>query len=484
MPQMVARAIKNEIRALTGGERERGEPRASDACAAALFSDEEELPQASACGCSADGTAVDPALDSDGPSSALAARHQSAAESPARLRAGRAAAPEPGGGWLPGGPLGGPAGEGTHATLTHAALAGEHAGEQHHSDAHFAGQPLERPAEVSDCGGSLMSVDGDATGSPGARPGSPPHVQGSDSSMLSRSGSAYGGEGEAGDGRAAAAAAVCDDGGGGGVLGQKRPACGLLSPPKEEDRKLPMKKLFENLHELAVEAGAGGAPGQPPAAFPPPPEGALPAPHPVPAPPRSASRPSLAALFAPERPSAPPHSPHPLRRATAEAGVPPRANGLSGKLSGAALPQRAASLDDELRMASAPASKAGSRDGSPLGAEVVSLSALPAGLVAGSPGGLACAGVRSESGLASGLGPRNDSGGFLRGDLGGPPLARPRSRADLPEVHEARRRQAATSLGRLEHQCLNGLDMTSITRGCRKAPSKGLPLGAARPQQG
>lgn len=96
------------------------------------------------------------------------------------------------------------------------------------------------------------------------------------------------------------------------------------------------------------------------------------------------------------------------------------------------------------------------------------------GLSAGSPGALAGAGLRSESGLAAG---RSDSGGYP----GAPPLARPRSRADLPELHEARRRQAATSLLNMEHQCLNGLDMSNIARGCRKAPTKGLPLGAARP---
>jgi len=431
---MIARAIKNEIRALTGTEHERAEPRASDACAAALFSDEEEPPPAR-------GAAAAGGAPSGG-------RINSVVESAAQLwgasrgAAGGLAAPPHacGAGAAPADA--GAAGEGT---LTHATLAGEP-----HSDANFRGRP-DRPAEVSDCGNSLMSLDGDAAASPSGAV-----APESDSSMLSQSGSACKGEGdEASD----AAAGAAEDGGGGGVLGQKRPACGLLSPPKEEDRKLPMKKLFENLHELAVEAGAG-VPGTPPPGFPPPPEG----PPPLPALPpggRARGRPSLAALFAPVHG---PSSPRFNRRASAE---PPSAvrNGLLAELP----PPRAASLDDELHAASAPASKAGSRDASPVRAEL-------AGLAAGSPGGLAGAGSgsRSECGLATG---RADSGGAV-----GAALARPRSRAELPELHEARRRQAATSLLNMEHQCLNGLDMSNIARGCRRAPSKGLPLGAVRPQ--
>ncbi|KAK9834073.1 hypothetical protein WJX81_007927 [Elliptochloris bilobata] len=93
-------------------------------------------------------------------------------------------------------------------------------------------------------------------------------------------------------------------------------------------------------------------------------------------------------------------SPRPPRRATADSALPPRGNGLVNELSTPLPPPRAASLDEELRVASAPASKAGSLDGSPLRTELSALSGLASGLAAGSPGGLAGAGSRSESSLA------------------------------------------------------------------------------------
>lgn len=38
---------------------------------------------------------------------------------------------------------------------------------------------------------------------------------------------------------------------GAGLLGQKRPS-GMLLPPYEEDRKFPLKRLFEGLHEMQL----------------------------------------------------------------------------------------------------------------------------------------------------------------------------------------------------------------------------------------
>lgn len=93
--------------------------------------------------------------------------------------------------------------------------------------ARTSGEPLITDA-LSEGAGSMMNLD-NGVSSPGAKAGS-------DASMISCSSSEDGHEVDSADVQNA-------------LVGRKR-SSSKLNPPKEEDRTLPLKKLFENLSEL------------------------------------------------------------------------------------------------------------------------------------------------------------------------------------------------------------------------------------------
>ncbi|KAK9823221.1 hypothetical protein WJX72_001156 [[Myrmecia] bisecta] len=235
-------------------------------------------------------------------------------------------------------------------------------------------------------------------------------------------------------------------------LGRKRSSSGILSPPKEEDRKLPLKKLFENLQEQVQGLMSDVRRGQ---------QGPASNGH------QELGRHLRASNLSPEPSVSSSSHVHEmlggfqpfgeLRRVTADQVLHNRsgsgfttASTSRGHQSFLAARAINFSSDDEVRgPLSAPGSKVPSRDSSPL------------------RGDLPMSPLGSESGLL-----RTDSFSSNSGIIG-----RTKSKVDVSQAKEARRKTAMDAMKNMEFKSLEGLDSFGIMRGCK---TKGTPVASAR----
>ena len=249
-----------------------------------------------------------------------------------------------------------------------------------------------------------------------------------------------------------------------GILGRKRSPTGFLSPPQDEDRQLPLKKLFENLQDM-VNTAPEHSDSMPDSPFSKavPPEAQL----------QSglalaldlAASPSVATSEPAGQPAFRP------RRGTADAVLGARRNGDRGHLLAQPLPgMRPGSpmpCGNGLHIVSAPASNVGSREDSP--SREAPTPELDAGLLPASGEAPLLAAMSADSAVSD----RPPNGR----------LQRTSAKLD-PELKEQRRKLACDAMSKMEFGCLQGLDRFGVARGCGNkaggnAPAKGshrLPL--------
>ncbi|BDA41908.1 probable serine/threonine-protein kinase WNK2 at N-terminal half [Coccomyxa sp. Obi] len=267
---------------------------------------------------------------------------------------------------------------------------------------------------------SMMTLD-NGVSSPGANAGS-------DASMLSRCSSAE----------------VADDSAQSALIGRKR-SSSKLNPPKDEDRTLPLKKLFENLTDVDAVAAAAAQD-----------HGLLS---------NASSAAFLPNVSAPKAASVAGDAP--------QLDVPPKLSPdgdgfLNGARRGLGSLGRVPSVSESLNGVGL-SGKSSSLKGSPV---------RSSRSVVASPGRSAASFARNPWSSCDSLPQVNGapSAAGLLHNLSQPCLVRARHKEDL-EQKEMRRKEAAAAMSKMEFRSLEGLDLFGVVTGCsNKSTAKGTPL--------